>query len=138
MPPSLIPDSDPTLDDKLLKGYAPALNSVYKKQQQIVAVACKPASLAGHPTFILDSKSRNVKAKVRKRLDSLLSHLLCIGTLYGERYGQHFPADQGMAARNLALDDPHRMSYLTGELRALHHCWRITDASRNMIDTRLF
>ena len=94
----------------MLKRYAPALDNVtrllvYKKQQQAVAVACKPASLAGPPTFIL-AQNRNVEAKVRKRLDSLLSHLLRIRTLYVERYGQYFPADQGMAARNLALDDP--------------------------------
>ena len=112
----------------MLKRYAPALDSVtrllvYKKQLQAIAVACKPASLPGPFTFIL-AQNRNVKANDRKRLDSLLSHLLRIGTLYGERYGQHFPADQGMAARNLVLDDPLRMSYLTGELRALHHCWK--------------
>ena len=123
---------DPTLDDKLFKRYAPALDSiarllVYKKQQQVVAVAFKFATFADPPTVIV-AQSNEVDAKVKKGLDSLLSHLRHIRALYVARYGPYSSSDEGAAVNELDPEDPLRTSCITGELHALHYCWKKNQA----------
>ena len=118
------------VDDKLLKRYAPVLDSlarllVHQKGQPVVAVAFRPAGEFEEkpPAFII-AQNRNVETKLKDRLKSLLDHLRTIYQLRRSIYGSSSPPTLNEAEVSLEEDGRLEQACAAGECDVLYYSYR--------------